>query len=67
MLLREAHPIRRAYQDREVRRLLDQTEDALVLSEGRLRQSSAGLSKAREQNAQHRRTSDELREALGVL
>lgn len=44
MLLPKAHPIRGASEDREVRRLLNETEDALVLSKARLRKSGDRLS-----------------------
>jgi len=66
MSLSQAHPNGHASEDRELRRLLDETEDALVLSEARLRKSSIGLSEGREQNAQHRRSLDEWRRALRV-
>ena len=36
MALPQAQPIRLASEDRELRRRLDETEDALVLSEARL-------------------------------
>jgi len=64
---RVLRPMRRALEDRELRRLLNQTEDALVLSEARLRKSCDGLSEARQQNAQYRRTLSELRRALSIL
>ena len=47
MPLESAHSVGQIHQEREVRTLLERTEDALVQSAARLRRTVVGLNRAR--------------------
>lgn len=66
MLLVEARPPRLS-RDSEVQRRLDQTDDALILSHGQLRQSHATLVRANRHNAQQWEKLQESRRELGGI
>ena len=55
-----------SYQEREVRTLLDKTDDVLVRSAARLVKGLLGLSRALEQNAQQHKQLDEYRRAISA-